>query len=88
LGGARDRHGLAVKCELLAGAERNGDAVQLVGVAETRGDEQPAIGQPVDERRAARAHVVLEALRERRLDRRDVVEHEVAAFFDGGVRRR
>ena len=59
--------------------------MQLLDVAEARGDQQAAIGQPVDETRAARVQVVLEARRERRVDRRNVVEHQVAAFFDGAV---
>ena len=78
-------HRLAVEGQLFARTQRGHDAMQLFDVAEARGDQHGIARQPVDEARAARVQVVLESRGEGGVDRGDVVEDEVAAFFDGGV---
>ncbi len=84
----RHGHRLAVEGELFARAQRGHDAMQLFDVAEARGDQQASPGSQstklaprefrYSSRRAVRGG----------FDRRNVVEDQVAAFFDGGVRRR
>jgi hypothetical protein len=83
---ARRGHGLAEERELLARAQWRGDAMQLLGVAEARGDQQGIIRQPVDETGAARVQVIVEPRGEWCVHARYIVEHQVAAFLDGGVR--
>jgi len=50
---ARRGHRLAEEGELFTRAHRPADPVKLFGVAETRGDQQRIIRQPVDETGAA-----------------------------------
>ena len=77
---ARPFDRVLVERELLAHAERNGHAVQLVGVGEARPDQHAAVGEPVEKGRLARLLVARRARRECRVGDGDVLEDETAAL--------
>ncbi len=80
-GGGRGVHGadrFGIEGELLAHAQRRAHAVRLVGFAETRGNDQAAVGQPAGERGAAGVLVAVELLDQGGRDRRDVLAGAVA----------
>ena len=75
---ARPLDRVLVEGELLTHAERGGNAVQLLAVAEARRDQQSPVGEPVEERRLPRLLVALEPRHERRIRERNALEHEIA----------
>src|SRR5256885_13411219 len=71
---ARPLDRILVEGELLTHAERGGNAVQLLAVAEARRDEQAPVGEPVEEARLPRLLVALEPRHERRIRERNALE--------------
>ena len=59
----------------------DGLKIGILDIAKARGDQQATVGQPVDEACTTGVHVVVQTRRQRRIHGRNVVEHEVAAFF-------
>src|SRR5262249_49586460 len=74
-------HRLGEVRELLAHAEGESDAMQLLDVGESRADEHAAVRQPIEEARFARLQIALDTLRERRIERGNAVEGEIAALL-------